>query len=424
VVTYAANDEFYVRDDSGGLLVRGAASGAAVGDRVEVVGFAAAGLFTPMLEDARLLSRAAGIPLAPKAINAADVVSGRFDGELVQLDARLLASSAGQEDTRLSLQSGPYLFAAVLRGSEPSLLALRAGSDLRLTGIGAVNGGRPGVPQGFQILLRSREDVSVRRPGPWWTARRATWVLAALSGVALLTFAWVVALRRRVQQQTAIIWKRVKRETELQERHRMARELHDTLEQTLAGVSLSLEAASVKLATSPKAAAPILDRAIGRVGQSIDEVRRVVWALRDESLDLRGLAASLQEIGRQLASCHSESIDFDVAVEGAVQPFVVPVENNLLRIGQEALTNAVKHGRPSRIDVRLRYEHGTFRMVVSDDGLGFDTASPPPAGHFGLAGMRERAEEIGARLELASRVNGGTEVQVTLDLGDRPQAAS
>jgi signal transduction histidine kinase len=164
----------------------------------------------------------------------------------------------------------------------------------------------------------------------------------------------------------------------------------------------------------------LLGRAIGRVGASIDEVRQVVWALRDESLDMRGLAASLREIGRQLASCHSESLDVDVAVEGNAHPFLVPIENNLLRIGQEALTNAVKHGKPSRIDVRLRYDHTTFSMRVRDDGLGFDMACLPPPGHFGLAGMRERAAEIGARLELRSRVNGGTEVQVTVDLGDQP----
>ena len=418
-VTYASDGELYIRDETGGLPVRGAPIPAAVGDFVEVVGFAGAGHFAPALEDARLLSRTPDEPVSPRFITPEQAVSGRFDGDLVQIDARMLDKSTSQDETRLSLQAGPFLFPAVRRGPEPRLLELRRGSELRLTGICAVYGGRPGVPQGFQVLLRTAGDVQVRRAGPWWTARRAAWVLSAVASVAALTLAWVLALRRRVRAQSTIIWKRVKRETELQERQRMARELHDTLEQTLTGVSLSLEAASLKLATSPTTASLLVERAIRRVGQSIDEVRRVVWALRDESLDQQGLAASLRDIGRQLASCHSESIDVEVAVEGHAQPFVVPVENNLLRIGQEALTNAVKHGKPSRIDVRLHYDHATFRMVVSDDGLGFDSTSPPPAGHFGLAGMRERAAEIGARLELSSRTSGGTEVQVTLDLGDR-----
>jgi signal transduction histidine kinase len=417
-VTYTSEGELYIRDETGGLPVRAAPSSAAVGDLVEVAGFAGAGLFGPTLEDARLLSRTPGEPVSPKFITPEQAVSGRFDGDLVQIDARILDASTSRQETRLSLQAGPFLFPAVRRGPEPGLLGLRPGSELRLTGICSVYGGRPGVPQGFQILLRTTGDVLVRRVGPWWTTRRAGWVLSAVASVAALSFVWVLALRRRVRAQSSIIWKRVKRETELQERQRMARELHDTLEQTLTGVSLTLEAASLKLATSPATAQLLLGRAIGRVGASIDEVRHVVWALRDESLDIRGLAASLRDIGRQLASCHSDSLDVDVEVEGNAHPFLVPIENNLLRIGQEALTNAVKHGKPSRIDVRLRYDQTTFSMRVSDDGLGFDMASLPPPGHFGLAGMRERAAEIGARLELTSRVNGGTEVQVTVDLGD------
>ena len=419
-VTYASDAELYIRDETGGLPVRGAPSPAAVGDVVEVVGFAGAGFFGPALEDARLVSRTPSEPVSPRLISPEQAVSGRFDGDLVQIDARMLDASTGPEGTRLSLQAGPFLFPAVWRGPDPQALSLRPGSELRLTGICAVYGGRPGVPEGFQILLRTPADVYVRRAGPWWTSRRAAWMLSAVASVAALTFAWVLALRRRVRAQSTIIWKRVKRETELQERQRMARELHDTLEQTLTGVALSLEAASLNVAASPTTAQRLLERAVGRVAASIDEVRRVVWALRDESLDMRGLATSLREIGRQLASCHSDSINVVVEVEGHAHPFVVPVENNLLRIGQEALTNAVKHGKPSRIDVRLRYDRATFSMRVRDDGLGFDTASPPPPGHFGLAGMRERAAEIGARLELSSRVNGGTEVQVTVDLGDQP----
>jgi signal transduction histidine kinase len=92
----------------------------------------------------------------------------------------------------------------------------------------------------------------------------------------------------------------------------------------------------------------------------------------------------------------------------------VAVENNLLRIGQEALTNAVKHGKATHIGIELRYDAQVFSLRVIDDGCGFDTAAAAAPDRFGLVGMRERAREIGARLEVRAVVNRGTEVRVAL----------
>src|SRR2546430_672696 len=94
---------------------------------------------------------------------------------------------------------------------------------------------------------RPSRHWAVGTTAPWWTPQHATWALAVTATVALLAFAWVMTLRKRVQDQSAIIWRRVKHETELQERQRMARQLHDTLEQNLAGIGLSLEAVSLTL---------------------------------------------------------------------------------------------------------------------------------------------------------------------------------
>jgi signal transduction histidine kinase len=272
------------------------------------------------------------------------------------------------------------------------------------------------VPQAFRILLRTPADVEVVQPAPWWTSRRAAWVLSVMGGIVALALAWVATLRRQVQAQAGIIWKRVRRETELQERQRMARELHDTLEQNLAGISLCLEAAHLTIAATPAMAEKHVARALAQVEASIDEVHRAVWALREESLETRGLAACLDEIGRQLSACRPGAIELATSVEGAPRPFAVAVENNLLRIGQEALTNAVRHGQASRIVVRLRYDTDAFSLSVRDDGRGFDATAAVPPGHFGLAGMRERVQVIGGRLDVRSAVNRGTEVTVTLPL--------
>ena len=143
----------------------------------------------------------------------------------------------------------------------------------------------------------------------------------------------------------------------------MARELHDTLEQNLTGISLSLEAANLTLAGAPQMAEQHLTRALGQVDASIEEVHRAVWALREASLAARGLGDALDEIGQQLASCSARPIEVRTSVAGQPRPFAVAVENNLLRIGQEALTNAVKHGKATHIGIDLRYDAAGLLLV-------------------------------------------------------------
>ena len=159
-----------------------------------------------------------------------------------------------------------------------------------------------------------------------------------------------------------------------------------------------------------------LERALGQVEASMEEVHRAVWSLRDESRETRGLAASLEDIGQQLGSCSPSPVEVRTRTSGGPRPFALSVENNLLRIGQEALTNAVKHGKAAHVEVELRYQPHAFELWVSDDGRGFDAGAPAAPGHFGLVGMRERAGEIGARFELRSLPGRGTEVVVKLPL--------
>jgi len=412
-VTYSEPGDLYLDDGSGGLRVR--TSGGvppAVGDEVDAVGFASASDYSPVLQDAEVRVRGRKDAGVPAVVTPEDALRGRCDGELVRMEARLLEHVRGKEGGQLSLRAGPYLFTALLAGPAPSLDALRPGSGLRLTGVCRVSADEQRVPRSFQLLLRSPSDVEVPDPAPWWTPRHAAWVLAAMAGAVALSLAWVVTLRRHAAAQTRIIWQEVKRETELQERQRMARELHDTLEQNLTGISLCLEAASLTLDKSPKMAEQHLGRALVHVDRSIEEVHRSVWALREESLEAHGLAASLDEIGQQLAGCSPTPIAVSTRVEGQPRPFSLSVENNLLHIGQEALTNAVKHGKATRIVMTLSYADRTFRLHVGDDGRGFDARAPTAPGRLGLVGMRERAGEIGGRMEVRSAVGRGTEVEV------------
>jgi signal transduction histidine kinase len=409
-VAFSQLGRLYVRDDTGGLSVHTEGrQPLSVGDSVDIVGFASLGEYSPALQDAEIRVLGKVQPPEPVAVIAEQALSGQHDGDLVTIEARLLESVRVRDEQQLSMQAGPYLFTAILKASDP--LHLRASSGLRLTGICVVNPGEGRIPQSFQILLRTPADVAIVRPAPWWTSEHTFWTL--LLGIAL---AWVVILRRRVKAQSRIIWARVRREAELQERQRMARELHDTLEQNLTGISLSLGAANLLLSNIPTMAHQHLVRARDQVKESIESVHRSVWALREESLDTRGLPAALGDIGQQLASCCAVPIVVTTSVSGSPWPFPVAVENSLLRIGQEALTNAVKHGKAGRVDVALAYDAEHFTLRIRDDGKGFDAGTTPPPGHFGLMGMRERAGEIGAQLDVRSAPSGGTEVCVTLSM--------
>ncbi|MBI2925078.1 MAG: PAS domain S-box protein [Verrucomicrobia bacterium] len=212
----------FIQDDTGGLYILTAGRDPAQpGERVEVVGFAEVGEYTPMLTDASFRKIGTAPRPAPVLLTAEQAVRGTNDAQVVQIEAELLDQERRGEDDVLTLQQGQWVFQAHLQGAPaPSLAALRRGSWLRLTGVCSVQVDRNRVPRSFRVLLRSAEDVAVLRAPSWWTMGRATALLAAAGGLALLALAWVLGLRRRVRGQTEIITRQQKSEAALERRCR------------------------------------------------------------------------------------------------------------------------------------------------------------------------------------------------------------
>ena len=197
----------------------------------------------------------------------------------------------------------------------------------------------------------------------------------------------------------------------LAERGRIAREIHDTLAQGFVGIAVQLETVSKLQSVSAELARQHLDRARILVRSSLAEARRSVWALRAQALEKSDLAGALGEVAQQL----SGPTEVAVNVSGPRRRLPVEVENNLLRIGQEAVTNAVRHARAQRVLVDLLYGDGRVRLSVRDDGRGFDVESTTHRAapdHFGLAGIRERVQNLGGELSLFSRKGEGVELIV------------
>jgi len=151
-----------------------------------------------------------------------------------------------------------------------------------------------------------------------------------------------------------------------------------------------------------------LDRARRQVRHGIAEARRYVWELRSPTLENNDLPAALAETARRLT--HDTAVQAQVEVNGTFRPLDQSVEGNLLRIGQEAINNAVKHAHAQRILVNLVFDARRVQLIVRDDGRGFNYHLNGRDGHFGLVGMKERAEQIGGTLSVRSSDGAGTEV--------------
>jgi signal transduction histidine kinase len=438
VVTLQKPDgTLFIQNQGYGLYVQLAQPAKLVpGDRVMVSGYSAIGQYVPTLEDATVQFLGHGeLPLPiPTDLETLLNSPEDYDGLLVHLKAGLmnLVESGGRQT--LVLRSSDSVFTATLENTQADerFKSLKLGSQVALTGVfAAKSSGKwvPGVaqsqepsatrippspPESVQILLRSYADISVIRQPSWWTLSRLIWMLCFMSLVLLAGLAWVATLDRRVRRQTQIIQQKIRREGVLEERDRLAREFHDTLEQELAAINIQLGAVEAQFRQSPPFAFQQLELARNMARHSLSEARRSVWDLRSHLLENSNLATALEEMAAPL----SANTGTQIAVQSFGTPEKLPAltEHNLLRIAQEALVNAFKHSCAKKIVVGLNYDMQQVQLRIRDDGVGFDISSVGSAsgGHFGLLDMRERAEKVGARFSISTSPGNGTEILVTI----------
>ncbi|MEH2079512.1 MAG: AAA family ATPase [Nostoc sp.] len=215
------------------------------------------------------------------------------------------------------------------------------------------------------------------------------------------------------QQNAALRERKLAEETSItEERNRMAREIHDTLAQAFTSIIIHLEAASLKITTDLEATQALLKTGRDLARSGLTEARRSVESLRPQALENRDLYSALQQLAEQMFSYTETQVSCNRV--GSAYRLESVVENNLLRIGQEALNNAFKYAKAREVRVELVYQPLHFILRIKDNGQGF-IMNNDTIGGFGLLGMTERAERIGAQLTIGSAPGRGTEIVVSVN---------
>jgi signal transduction histidine kinase len=200
----------------------------------------------------------------------------------------------------------------------------------------------------------------------------------------------------------------------LEERQRLARDLHDSVAQAIYSITLHAEAARRQLSAGDlRVTAEYLHELQDAAQEALEEMRRLIFELRPPILEQAGLAAALQ--ARLDAVEGRSKLETELIVEGAGE-LPAPVEQALYRIAQEALNNTLKHARARRVSVTLRHMGARVVLELSDDGAGFDPAAASQAGRLGLRGIAERVAQLDGRVQIDSAPGKGTRLRVELPL--------
>lgn len=434
VVTCCLPQGIYVQDETGGAFVQTSeARLLRLGHRVEAVGFPEKDATALILTEATVRTVGAGELPEPVRISIDQPDAQKFASTLVSLEATLLEQRDTPEAQRLTLRAGTKVFeAARMTDGAGRLPQMPIGSRVALTGVcqvelGVTHFGPSGSEAdrsavSFRIWLPAPANVVLLERPPWWTLKRVAW-LGGMFAVGLLgALIWVRMLRQQVARRTRELqsaMRQLDKETStaavLAERDRLAGEIHDSLEQGLSAIMLQLDAANRQADLSPEAR-KFISMARNMAEFSRAEVQHAVWDLQSPLLAKADLGTALKHVASQISSGAPE---VSVEIVGSSRPLPSSQEHHLLRIAQEAITNAVKHAQARNIQVTLDYSGPGFKLSIADDGVGF-VPGAIRAGeqreHFGLHGIRARARKIDAQLDVASQIGKGTVITVQMSL--------
>jgi signal transduction histidine kinase len=469
VIYQRPGEDFFLEDTTGGLQVKSRQDTALKpGDVVDVVGFPGFDHFLPVLEDAtfRKAGERSGI-LKAKVTGVRRLQSGFRHASLIQIEGKVVnrteqpvvkaGGETSEQQTVLTLQDAGILF--TVEGNSPevnrALSQIEIGSTVRADGVCFSRINENGNLQSLQILLPAAGGIRVLKKPDWLTPARLLGGLAALFLVLLVALSWIVMVQKRNAALKNLIREKIQAQKELQQSHdllewrvaertkqlkvemsarkeaeiqfkatlaertRLARELHDTLEQVLTGIGLQVDIATELVEADPAAGKRHIKLVRNLMTQTQLELRRSIWDLRSRELDEFDFPDALRVNAHQLVA--GTSLKLAIETTGAVRALSEITEENLLRISQAAVTNVLKHARATEVNLRLHFGEREVCLQIRDNGQGFDpqNALGAAAGHFGLLGITERVKRLKGNIQITSVPGQGTCLEVRVPAADK-----
>jgi len=454
-VTYADPEKIFIQDKNFHVRVAGAIPRELrPGDRVLCAGFVELRRPVASIHDALVRKIGTAALPVPEVTTPENILRNNrdhtwrgweslpvdYDGRLVALEGRLIAlqplesTAAKVAEVTIQTESGLPIRALLPPGGVP-YGAEMPGCLLRLTGIAIIDY-EPAdripefqEPSGVELLLREKNDVAILQPAPFWTPVRLATMLAVALSTGLVLWLWTLALRshlrKRADETAKLIERGARHNAVIEERNRLATELHDGVQQLISGISMHVEAARHHLPTESAPGGASLNTAHHLLVRLRDEIRRSIWALRDLEVGNADLVKGLNSLMDTQRLCSDASLTLKAYGEPP-RGLSRATSSSLLLVAQEAIANAVKHGNASNVRIALHQEPDGVTLAIYDDGSGFDCvqakADSASKGQIGLSSMRHRLARLGGSLTIISAPGEGTRVVAQLPLGASPEA--